>query len=367
MRIGILTLPLGHNYGGILQAWALKTVLEREGHQVWNLIHKGKISLLAKIKQCGRRIISKYIKHRPGVEIFRSEKNTRIKNTLPFIKKHFRYLDINDSLPYKVDAIVVGSDQVWRREYAGSHLEDYYLRFAERTNIPKISYAASFGVDYYEYSESERLMASRLINKFAAVSVRESSGIDLCKNMLGIKDAVQMPDPTLLLEKEDYLSLIPGMIPIEVTTSLFRYVLDPSKESKLAIEYIEKELGVQSFTVHSRIDDWNAPLNERIQPPLENWIHAFKTCEFVITDSFHGCVFSIIFNKNFIVVGNKKRGLARIESLLEQFGLSHRLLDVDSVDDKTIDSIAPIDWDSVNTKRQKLKQTGTNFLKSHLN
>lgn len=101
------------------------------------------------------------------------------------------------------------------------------------------------------------------------------------------------------------------------------------------------------------------PLEERIQPSVESWLQGFRDADLVITDSFHACVFSIIFNKPFFVVGNKERGLARIQSLLAMFGLEDRFVSADS---KT-NASAPIDWDAVNAHRRELMTEAMNFLK----
>lgn len=358
---------MGANYGGILQAWALKTILERDSNVTFLLRGHKLTSATEDLREFVFRLYNRYIRRNKDIEVFHPVRETILKNTRPFIRRHFRYMDIDRQCCDRLDAIIVGSDQVWRNIYAGVYLEDNFLGFAEGSNVRKIAYAASFGVDYREFTESEVSMASRLLPQFDAVSVRESSGIELCEKMLGYEGAVRMPDPTLLLDKEDYLPLIEGIERPEHFTPLFRYVLDQSPDSALLVDCIEKELGAESFTVHSKIDDWHAPIAERIHPPLEHWLLAVATSEFVVTDSFHGCVFSIIFNKDFIVVGNRHRGMARIESLLEQFGLWHRYIDTSAAKDISIRDLSPVDWDNVNRKRKELQKQGIDFLRSNLN
>lgn len=100
-------------------------------------------------------------------------------------------------------------------------------------------------------------------------------------------------------------------------------------------------------------------------PSVESWLQAFLGAGFVVTDSFHGTVFSILFNKPFIAIGNSGRGMARFESLLSQFGLEERLV-------KSPGEVSPallqsqINWDSVNQKRKALAEEGQAFLKSQL-
>ena len=90
--------------------------------------------------------------------------------------------------------------------------------------------------------------------------------------------------------------------------------------------------GYIPFCVNSRIEEWDAPIQECIQPPVEEWLRGFYDAEFVVTDSFHACVFSILFNKPFIVIGNEGRGIARFESLLKTFGLEERLVITNNLD-----------------------------------
>ena len=117
--------------------------------------------------------------------------------------------------------------------------------------------------------------------------------------------------------------------------------------------------------MNSKYDDPSAPIEERIQQPVEKWLLAFYDAEFVITDSFHACVFSIIFNKPFIVYGNKERGFARFESLLKLFGLEERLVCSPNEIDKVLKT--PIDRERVNSIHKQMKEKSLSFLTKNLN
>ena len=277
MKVGILTLPLGHNYGGILQAWALQQTLKALGYDVVLLHRKHKVSLSENFNLFLRRLYAKWIKKKAGVEIFRCEKNVTIKNTTRFINRNFRIVTTNDS--YKkviddLDAIIVGSDQVWRPIYADGHLDDFFLKFTEGKKLKRIGYAASFGVDYPEYDSDEKSMASALLKNFDAVSVREKSGLTLCSNMLGFANAELMPDPTLLLDIDDYRQIYKKCECPDYFTKLFAYILDPNDNTREIVDKISGAMDQKPFTVHSKIDDLKAPLIERIHPPLEHWLLA---------------------------------------------------------------------------------------------
>lgn len=103
-------------------------------------------------------------------------------------------------------------------------------------------------------------------------------------------------------------------------------ILDETDEKKELVRHIADEKGLTPFNVTAKIYDENAPLNERIQPPLEQWLRGFCDADFVVTDSFHACVFSIIFQKQFIVLGNKQRGLDRFSSWLTFLSLEERMI-----------------------------------------
>ena len=241
------------------------------------------------------------------------------------------------------EGYIVGSDQVWRPAY--NNLNNTYLSFAERWNVKRIAYAASFGTDEKEYSTEQIVMCTPLIQRFDAVSVREDSGVTLCKEYFGVQ-AQHVLDPTLLLDKEDYIKLVEekGFGPSK--GNLFVYLLDENEEKMALVNRVAKGNNLAPFFVKVKSDNIYAPVEDRIQPHVEKWLRAFMDAKFVITDSFHGCVFSILFNKPFIAIGNSDRGLARFNSLLRMFDLEDRLvLDVRK-QENILDT--SIDWGKVN-------------------
>ena len=166
-----------------------------------------------------------------------------------------------------------------------------------------------------------RFMLSDLAKRFDAVSVREKSAIRLCKQYLGV-DAVHLIDPTLLLIKEDYIDLLHPTAKTE--NLLVCYILDKTDQKTAIATEIMRSLGYQ-------IQNINIDGNNSRQLSVEEWIDSFHRADFIFTDSFHGCVFSVIFRKPFIVFGNIDRGLSRFDSLLNMFDLKNRM--VTSYDD----------------------------------
>lgn len=334
MKIGILTLPLHTNYGGILQAYALQTVLERMGHEVM-VIDTPNMKATPSFLTMGKRIAKRALGKR--VEIFLERRHNREYPIIsqyiqPFIDKYIHRKEISSLHELRkenFDAIVVGSDQVWRPLYFTSlfktNIRNAYLAFAEDWNIKRIAYAASFGTDDWEYTPKQTIACRELLRKFDAVSVREESGVQLCKEHFGV-EAQHVLDPTMLLDKEDYIHLIETTETTKSKGTLLNYILDETPEKCSLMEQIAKDKGLIPFRVNSKVEDRTAPLEERIQPPVEQWLRGFYDAEFVVTDSFHACVFSILFNKPFVVIGNKERGMARFSSLLRLFNLESRMI-----------------------------------------
>lgn len=369
MRIGVLTLPLHNNFGGILQAYALQKVLNNLGHNA-ELIDKPRdVSLglwYRKYPVYFKRAIQKYLMRKEIVVRADVEQNkisdTIAQHTDAFINNRISRIftkDFTNIQEKDFDAIIVGSDQIWRPKYFFSAIENAYLDFAKEWNIKRIAYAASFGTEEWEYNNEQTTNCAELLKIFNAVSVRESSAVKLCNEKFKV-EALHVLDPTMLLEKNDYINLIQETDTARSDGNLFCYILDESAEKARIIDNIAKKKGLTPFYVNSRYEDPNAPLKERIQQPVEKWLSAFQDAEFVITDSFHACVFSIIFNKPFIVYGNKERGFARFESLLKIFGLEDRIAASSDDTDRVLNK--PIDWDNINRIHTKWKEKSISFL-----
>lgn len=335
MKICIVTLPLHTNYGGVLQAYALQTVLERMGHRVELLnkpLNRGAsiFSLLyvtlkrVALRCCGRKDelpTDWWRKMREDAKICR--------HTNGFIRQyiHCRFVNRVEELSADdFDAMVVGSDQIWRRIYPfWGTIEHAFLDFTDGWRVKRVAYAASFGrEDVSEYSEEEQLHCAAYLRSFDAVSVREESGVELCADW-DVKASCVL-DPTLLLDRVDYLSLIERASARAHEGELFHYFLDNDEALQRMVNAIAEHFQWRSFKVNGEVENDRAPIEERIQPPVEEWLDAFRSSRAVVTDSFHACVFSIIFDKPFLVCVNEMRGINRLESLLAKFGLEDRLV-----------------------------------------
>lgn len=376
MKIGILTLRLHNNYGGILQAYALQKVLQQMGHDA-TVIDKSRFIKLplfsfSRYYLYFKRLILKIISDRSLPVRWDKKRNEDMAimstNTYPFILKHIKRIEANDNYSNikqdDFDAFAVGSDQVWRPMYFGQNIiACAYLSFAKEWNVKRISYAASFGTENWEYTKEQTAECKKLIKLFDAVSVRESSAVELCEKHFDTS-AMHVLDPTMLLDASDYIKLFEEANTPQSPGSLMCYILDENKEKQEVVSCIEQTLHLKSFSVNSKYEVAEAPLEERIQPPVETWLRGFYDADFVITDSFHACVFSILFEKPFIVYGNKDRGMARFNSLLSIFGLENRL--ITNSDDALRIINEPIDWKNVNAKKKEWQEKSFTFLGNNL-
>lgn len=372
MKIAILTLPLHTNYGGILQAYALQTVLERMGHEVRLLFsppYKAHSAWIMPLVYT-RRIFQKYIQHK-DVSV-RYDGHTRMgQNTNAFIKKHLNALYVKnwDKAGSAYDAFVVGSDQIWRPKYTYSPVQKAYLDFVKDNSVKRISYAASFGTDQWEYTPEMTSACKALVQRFDRVSVREESGVDLCKEHFSI-DAVHVLDPTMLLEEKDYSSLLAGYTqPSE--PGLACYVLDKFPRIDSLIQELASVLNLNINQLNTDVCNESITFKDRIQPPVEHWLSGIRNGQFVITDSFHACVFSIIFHRQFAVILNEARGTSRIHSLLKMFKLENRIITLQGDSDnasviKQIQEMGAIDYNEVDRLLKENKEKSVAFLEEAL-
>ncbi|MBQ9658673.1 MAG: polysaccharide pyruvyl transferase family protein, partial [Clostridia bacterium] len=342
MRIGIYTQPLRFNYGGLLQAWALQTVLEKMGHKVW-ILDPSPYIFLPRWKipfSYSKRFIKKIFGKNPNlihIEQIRNREYDIMNSNLVSFKKRIHtktWNKISDIKEKNFDVIITGSDQVWRPKYNRSYhrtIENAFLDFTKNWNIKRIAYAASFGVDEWEFDLRQTKNCSLLVKRFDAISVRENHGVKLCKKYLNV-EASHVLDPTLLLDKRDYDIIINSVETHQPEGNLLCYILDEDENKTAIINTISKEKNLKPFQTNSRYDNKQEKIENRIQISVEQWLRNFRDAEFIVTDSFHACIFSLIFEKPFIVIGNPVRGLSRVSSLLEQFGLSHRLIYKEPID-----------------------------------
>lgn len=379
MKIGILTQPLHTNYGGLLQAFALQKYLRNMGHEVLTVDYPRKPKAWLAPYRLVRRCVAKFILRRnitllpkPIPQGVGRLTQRFISENIRTTKKIFAPARERDFAEYGFDAFVVGSDQTWRPAFS-PYMPTFFLDFLgsdEKTR--RVAYASSFGKNEWEFTPKMTEICAQLAKKFHAISVREDSGVSLCEKYLGV-NAEHVIDPTMLLSKEDYCKIVErdesrAFLDDSKSRMLFFYDLARNGRNRSFAEAVAKELNLEVFGIMpSRVA---LESDDTAYPPVSAWLRGFRDAEFVVTDSFHGCVFSIIFNKPFIALGNKSGGMSRFHSLLKTFGLEDRLLLLDEnpeVRERISELLSEkIDWGKVNEIRFREQVRARRFLEKGL-
>lgn len=329
MKIAILTLRVDNNYGGHLQRYALMQVLKEMGHEPVVLFFRSTWvhdSPIVRFKKATKNLIKALIgrKHNPVMywkhEDYRWEELRAF--TFPFFEKNVVHSPLicseQDLQKFvdseKFDGFVVGSDQVWRKAYTQRWgVDHFFLDFAPK-GTKRIAYAASFGLPDMEYDDDEIKRLAELYKQFDAVSVRENSGINILDRYGWTNPHAELVlDPTLLLPVEHYLSLIKNGNTEPSKGNMFCYILDTREEIITKINCLAEEKHLQPFF---------ASIEGNNRMSVEQWLRSFDDAEYVVTNSYHGIVFALIFNKPFYLIENTTRGNARFTSLMEVFHLT---------------------------------------------
>ncbi|MBR3241345.1 MAG: polysaccharide pyruvyl transferase family protein [Parasporobacterium sp.] len=365
MKIGIITIAYGENYGNRLQNYALQEILVSLGVKAETIkdISPHGWSLKKRIEIACREFISNIIKR----------KIIRYKRALSFSvfnKKYIKYSKIKFgykssylSLNRTYDYFIIGSDQVWNTHFDDIRIKIYNMLAGFAEGNKRIAYAASFGQASIkkgceQYFESE-------LPLFKKISVREISGVELVKKCNA--QAVVTLDPTMLINKDQWnrIERKPKMVPggEYVVTYLFNQNDDRMKE------YIRIVAGtkhiVNIFDIFVEQKNIDNPDIYSAAPDEFVWLISHASC--VLTDSYHGAVFSIIFHKPFIVFdrlidGQDGKMGGRIDTLLSTFGLESCRGDINNPTGLPVEP----DWEKVDRILEKEREKSLQFLKNAL-
>ncbi len=286
-----------------------------------------------------------------------------------FVRRYYDPQDVSPPIPYAelsdlnkiCDAFCAGSDQIWN--YSISFRENMYLPFAG-DDKKLISFATSFGHKSDKTPDEAKPRVRKYLQRFSSIAVREQFDADILRNNYNI-DGTLVFEPVFCIDKKYYDELIDTAEFNETEPYLLTYILDPSPEKREAIQFYAEKLGLKTVNILDGVaKDWEKNKQELDLPgtlPIvgaADFLKAFKNAAFVITDSFHGSAFSIIFNKPFIAIGNYKRGFERFIDLLGRLKLEDRLI----ISPKKIPHdekyLAPIDYTETNEIiRQEAERT----------
>ena len=376
-KIGIITFINVNNYGAELQAFALHRAIEKLGHdnEIINypfyknpnhkkddlskpLFHNSKTR---KLKDFVLKWIDEYSRFRyPKIAALRKknfesfhEKNTKFSPLYPSLGG-LRKAD----LPYEI--IIAGSDQIWNPNNL-SNLEPYFLNFA-KPGVKKISYASSFGVSTINQKYYPKYKT--LINNIDHLSTRELSGVEIIKKVTS-RDAVHVVDPTLLLDKNEWTKL---SVDFEMEDPyILLFIFKKSEYVTKLVKKLKKETGYKVVRVCKNeipLEQDSDIINLRDLGPSE-FLGVFNKAKMVLTTSFHGTIFSLIFQKPFFTITpNSKDNNSRQESLLSILGLESRLLSEDSA----LPSLADfeLDFSKVSLILEEEREKSINFLEKSI-
>jgi hypothetical protein len=368
-RIGIITYHFVPNYGAAMQAWALQQYLCALGHDAFLIDYRP-----SHLTTGGWFHFPKDAWSRRANLVIAYQKAMALKTKLlgdggkaaSFEAYHQEYFNIqgpvyksNQDLrrrPPEADVYICGSDQIWNASEQFGIDSSYFLDFAPK-GVKRISYAASFGRPYV-HARFEAGTAD-LINQLDAISVREESGVGIVQE-LSARDAEWVPDPTLLVG-DGYPEAV---LPIDQPED---YIFSYTLRSRELVANIERKMAAATgLGVVSPIT--LAALGHGEPGPLE-WLGYIKSAKYVITNSYHGTLFSIIFKKPFVFVGlsGVKAGFnERANSLLHGLGLQDRMMD--TYDEGRLQAIMQknVDWDRVHQQIEAWRVAATTFLKASI-
>ncbi|MBQ3600386.1 MAG: polysaccharide pyruvyl transferase family protein [Lachnospiraceae bacterium] len=296
-----------------------------------------------------------------------TEKNIEFMQKYFPVSKPRKFEDMQECNQF-CDAFMLGSDQLWVAFYNKMVGYTFFLDFADESKR-KIAYATSIGRVKYEGDEEDKNIVKTLLKRFDAISVRESSGVEICKNEFDV-DAVRMLDPVFLCDTK-YYDLLAEQSKIQRDYPyILCYILDPTEEKRQAIRMLEEKYGMKSvvlldmksFDVCSKM--W---INENViyNVGIEEFIYCIKNCSYMITDSHHGACFAMIYHKNFVAISNERRGKTRFESLFNLLNIKEILIEEKELLEKIM-YIPEVDYVSIDKTLEIEKKKSEEWIRNAL-
>lgn len=361
-KIAIITLHRAENYGSVLQAYALQKTIEKFGHKVILLdylperyTNKGKLNRLKnkseKLKNPLLCLIAKILIYPSYIRKNRIFKQF-LSKYLHLSEKTFATNEEAKQLNIDADIFCTGSDQVWNSHWNEGVDETLYLGFVPKGKLC-FSYAASIGLS--DISQEEKDETSKLLDKYEYISVREKTGVEIMHS-IGRTDACLTLDPTLLLSESEWNKMADN------TTCNSKYVLTYNLHHDDRIDrYAQLLAKKHSLKVRNITYNWHDIVRKghlEWCPPVEEFLTLIQNAEYIIADSFHATVFSIVFERPFVTI-TPEVASSRISSLLDMLNISEH--NIHSFEDTSIIE-TPIDYKTVKTKLEKERQKSLSFI-----
>ena len=343
MRIALITMHAVDNYGSTLQTYATVRKLEEMGHEVVIIDYRIPVPT---------PYLKKVLLYPKHLKFSRFRKKHYY-----HITKHYQTMEDLQQNPPKADCYLVGSDMVWNSEITKETAKSFFLDFGDESVI-RAAYAPSFGM--LEWEDTDWLQkedALRLLERFHFLSVREIFGKDILQKDFGINNAIQVVDPTLLFDNYPELT---GEI--KQTEDLVIYKLlanSPGFYDKAKEVAAELNITPRSIGSIRRIKGVKCGYPEGI----EGWIKRIGGAKFVITDSFHGTIFSILYHRQFILYEKSPKLTSRMRSILLLLGLEDRIISNEmtpmEIKNKLLEKI---DYNKVQSRLAELRKTSNDYL-----
>lgn len=338
MRIGIVTFWWSEdNYGQILQLFALQTYLKKGGHHPFLIRYapwKDR-RLVVLFSTIGHTLfhpakIWRFIVN--GLTDYRIRNNNRkhdrkftsfLKQEICFTERIYSAADLC-KYPPVADVYITGSDQVW-----GGRLPHpiYFLQFGD-PKVKRISFSASFGDSLIFFHPFYYKKLKPCLDKFDFITVRDAKALEICRNA-GIQGASLIPDPTLMIDLSHYDRLCSDQV-VPSGPYCLVYMLEKENLATLKIEAISAFINAKGLKMIYVASQGRFDKFPKSYPTIPEFLSYIKNAEFVITNSFHGAVFSILYTKKFAIVPQRKGNRTRIDTLLSRYGLERHLAEIPS-------------------------------------
>ena len=343
------------NYGAALTSYALGRQVQKLGYEVTFID------------------VPKFIF--PTREDYRDDKSP----SRSFIKKHFttteKFEDINElyGLNKNFDCFLLGSDQMWNW-HNGRYCEEegFYLFDYVDSRKKIISYATSFGDSGFKGNTVDEWAFEKLLKRFDAISVRERTGAETVKNLIG-KDVEHVLDPVFFLSKDEYkkVAALSSFKDNICEKYIFVYLLQPTEDKQQIVKEISEYFGLRVISLgdldagyvnYCGTSNWNMPHIDKVE--IEDWLYLIDNAEYVVTDSYHGCCFSVIFNKKYMAL-TPRDGINRIIDMADTLQVVDRALFLNKRDPITLIR-SDIEYDGINKTIEQLSAKSINWLKKSL-
>lgn len=355
MKIALITIWHCCNYGAEMQTYATVKALTQLGHQVelidFRLTDQNHKPFKVRMADLASLVTPSYYKFSSFWEEY-----------LPVKKLRYRSLDELRSNPPKADLYMVGSDQVWNESITKDKAAAFFLDFGPE-NVKRASFSSSFGVNVWNGQPQLTNIAQKRFAGYCGISCREKTGLKILKDTFGITQAYNTLDPTLLFN--DYSEILGSVVENDTL------VYYPLRNGNTSLETVSNQLAeklkltLENANPYKMIPGTSSLVWNRNS--IKQWMQTIAGARLVVTPSFHGVAFSILFHRQFVVLNLAKHGRqSRLLDLLDELGVGDRYYEsIDALLNSDFINY-PIDYNLVDSKLQSLRDRSWSYIKNIL-